>query len=163
MVETVRQSVCNELRAKYEEVDLEEVFDSSCMYSLARWDLGERIGRRALSVNQSPSKWDSNKFLNHLGEIKSEYHKEITITLDQFIEDCVEYGILQEVSRGRFELVNADPTIFESERDGISIECRWEEPYTLYRHRMNTSGKLDVKANGDPAIKGVSVQDPLAW
>ena len=165
MKRTVRQSVCDELRNKYEEVDLEEVFDIPHMYhdSLSRWDLGQKIGKKALSVNQPLSKLKSNKFVNPLGEIKAEYHKEINVSLDNFIEDCVECGILQEVSRGRFELVNADPTLFKSERDGISIECRWEEPYTVYRHRMNTSGEIDVKANGDPAIDGRTLQDPLAW
>ena len=57
----------------------------------------------------------------------------------------------------------ADPNLLEFERPGIRIEFNRVHPYTVYRKRMDTSGRIDVKANGDPAIDGVTSQDPLAY
>ena len=168
MERTVRQPVCNELREKYEDVDLEAVFtrvypNDRQLVPLARWEIKNKIKQWVLS--------DEEKYLieGRMGHLPleqcvyPEYHKEIDVSLDRFINDCLRFGLLKETARGKYEMVETDPIVLESERDGIRIECRWEEPYTLYRHRMNTSGKLDVKANGDPAIEGVSAQDPLAW
>jgi hypothetical protein len=54
MARTVRQSVCNELRDKYEDVDLEEVFTreygNECKrVPLARWEIKRKIRRIVLS------------------------------------------------------------------------------------------------------------------
>ena len=168
MERNVRQSVCNDLRDRYEELDLESVFiregpQGRELVPLARWEIKRKIRQRVLS--------DEEKYLiegrtGHLPleqTVYPEYHKEIDVSLNEFISDCLRFGILKESSRGKYELVRADPTAFESEREGIRIRCRWEGIYTVYRHRMNTSGEIDVKANGDPAIDGRTLQDPLAW
>jgi hypothetical protein len=59
-------------------------------------------------------------------------------------------------------MVEADPVVFDSESNGVCLTCRWKGSFTVYQKRMNASGKIDVKANGDPAIEGIASQDPLA-
>lgn len=166
MARTVRQSVCNELRNEFKNIDLERLF-------LGEERDGERISPVPLpwlEIRDKIRKWvlSTQEYLVEnrrlpVWKVKPEYQKEIDVTIDWFINDCLRYGILRRTIHGEYELVEADPTVFESEREGIRIQCAWEEPYTVYRHRMNTSGRIDVKANGDPAIDGVTSQDPLAY
>lgn len=165
MERTVRQSVCNELRDEFKNIDLERVFTRNGraeeqVISLPWSEIRDSIHTWVLSTQEEYLVQDPHFSVERVGP---EYQKEIDVTIDWFINDCLRYGILRRTLHGRYELVEADPTVFESEREGIRIRCEWEEPYTVYRHRMNTSGRIDVKANGDPAIDGVTSQDPLAY
>jgi len=165
-IRTVREQLCDDYKA----VDLERVFREYGFVerSLSRWDLRKGIRQKAQKQrdirNCSDRPKDSHNDFNFLdGAVKPKYQKVADRAFEDFIEDCLRYDILRETQHGKYELVMVDPTVFESERNGIRIECRWAEPYTMYRHRMNTSGRIDIEANGDPAIDGKTYQDPLTW
>jgi hypothetical protein len=165
MARTVRQSVCNELRNEFKNIDLERVFTrdegvEEQVIPLPWSEIKDTIRSWVLSTQEKYLVEDTRFSVEY---VYPEYQREIDVTIDWFINDCLRYGILRRTFHGRYELVEADPTVFESEREGIRIQCEWEKPYTVYRHRMNTSGRIDVKANGDPAIDSVTSQDPLAY
>jgi hypothetical protein len=80
-----------------------------------------------------------------------------------FFEDCIKYGVLEKTDTGHLKMVMADPNLMVSERDGFRVELNRTHSFTVYQYRMNTSGRIDIKANGDPAIEGVTAESALSW
>jgi hypothetical protein len=165
MERTVSRPVCLELRNEYENICLEEIFFEAEELDKGMKPQELRRGIRRKAIYDKFFHHDNNldRFINSSGQIKQRYQKEIDKSLDQFIEDCIQYGVLEKTSQGRFRMVMADTTVLNFERKGIRIQCKLRGTTPVYRHRMNTSGRIDVKANGDPAIDGVTSQDPLAY
>jgi hypothetical protein len=165
MERTVSRPVCLELRDEYENICLEEIFFEAKELGKGMKPQELRRGIRRKAIYDKFFHHDNNvdRFINSNGQIKQRYQKEIDKSLEQFIEDCIQYGVLEKTSQGRFRMVMTDDTVLNFEHGGIRIQCKLRGKTPVYRHRMNTSGRIDVKANGDPAIDGVTSQDPLAY
>ena len=95
MSRTVSTAVCNELREEYEKVALEDIFlfFEKLEKGMEPFELKDTIFADA----------DTSRFVDFRGMPKTEYQQEIDQSLDSFIEDYIDYGILEGTFSGKIK------------------------------------------------------------
>lgn len=156
MTKQPSMAICNDLERSYRNLDLEWLFLETA---------GDATGSVTWEMMEDAvlTYADTSRVENTNGFFDPDYATEIHRSVESFFQNCVKHGVLEETDAGHFKMVIADPNLMVSERDGVRVELNRTYPYTVYRKRMNTSGRIDIMANGDPAIEGVTAEGALSW
>ena len=148
--------ISKQLQEKYREVSLSEIFPQNhnfiTEHGVPYHVFAKFLFRRA----------DTSSISTEPGKDILDYEDTIFHSIDSFIEDCISYGLIQVSDNDLLTLELTDPTLCELERDGLKIQLN-RSFYSVYQERMDTTGSIDTKPNGEYAVEGVTAESARSW
>jgi len=148
--------VSKELQKKFREVDLGKMFIQHHEYIQTH-----RVGYSTFA-KVLLEYGDTSPVEDEMGMIQSKYEDAIHHSIDSFLQDCIEWGVLEVADDELIMLSLTDPTLCEFEGEGFKIQFN-RSYYSVYQERMDTTGEIDMKPNGDYAVEGVTAENALSW